>query len=458
MNDIQLTYSPHRIVESIANINIPPNVLRQSNIKNIIPDINQSQTEVKNSVDKLERLRQEQKDGNFISNWWNDRDDHVKDAQIDLNKSIGKLTEKTSTLLVINTAMAKQLHDQQNILLQQQKLLEQQTRDLKSQNNQISEQQKVLEKQQREINLANQGLMEAKGITQEQAMQLVGCVKIVKEAESRIDAANHTLRSDVRQDLRDSIEQYAERLNNGFTEQAKRHTLFEQKITTNFSVQEQQVQKSLEQIIAESALHKTAVQEQLNAAITTLKQHSETLEKKLNLFEQQVAANFSAQAQETQKSLKQLITESALQKTAVQEQLDMAITTIKQHGETLEQQLNNSLFTQSQHTKTELTRFSNDSSEFKTNIEQQLHSHMQTILEKISIQNSINKQLNDTFSGLEAIQSQQTQAQKASEYQLATLLVNYQKSASGNRLAIAVTAILAITSFGWQVAQYFVLN
>ena len=400
MNDIQLTYSPHRIVESIANINIPPNVLRQSNIKNIIPDINQSQTEVKNSVDKLERLRQEQKDGNFISNWWNDRDDHVKDAQIDLNKSIGKLTEKTSTLLVINTAMAKQLHDQQNILLQQQKLLEQQTRDLKSQNNQISEQQKVLEKQQREINLANQGLMEAKGITQEQAMQLVGCVKIVKEAESRIDAANHTLRSDVRQDLRDSIEQYAERLNNGFTEQAKRHTLFEQKITTNFSVQEQQVQKSLEQIM----------------------------------------------------------TESALQKTAVQEQLNMAITTIKQHGETLEQQLNNSLFTQSQHTKTELTRFSNDSSEFKTNIEQQLHSHMQTILEKISIQNSINKQLNDTFSGLEAIQSQQTQAQKASEYQLATLLVNYQKSASGNRLAIAVTAILAITSFGWQVAQYFVLN
>ena len=400
MNDIQLTYSPHRIVESIANINIPPNVLRQSNIKNIIPDINQSQTEVKNSVDKLERLRQEQKDGNFISNWWNDRDDHVKDAQIDLNKSIGKLTEKTSTLLVINTAMAKQLHDQQNILLQQQKLLEQQTRDLKSQNNQISEQQKVLEKQQREINLANQGLMEAKGITQEQAMQLVGCVKIVKEAESRIDAANHTLRSDVRQDLRDSIEQYAERLNNGFTEQAKRHTLFEQKITTNFSVQEQQVQKSLEQIMTESASHKTAIQEQLNAAITTL----------------------------------------------------------KQHGETLEQQLNNSLFTQSQHTKTELTRFSNDSSEFKTNIEQQLHSHMQTILEKISIQNSINKQLNDTFSGLEAIQSQQTQAQKASEYQLATLLVNYQKSASGNRLAIAVTAILAITSFGWQVAQYFVLN
>lgn len=66
-------------------------------------------------------------------------------------------------------------------------------------------------------------------------------------------------------------------------------------------MQEQQVQKSLEQIMTESASHKTAIQEQLNAAITTLKQHSETLEKKLNLFEQQVAANFSAQAQETQK-------------------------------------------------------------------------------------------------------------------------------------------------------------
>jgi len=280
----------------------------------------------------------------------------------------------------------------------------------------------------------------------------------LKEAELRIEESNHALRAYIKQDLRDSVEQCLERLNNGFSEQAKLHSLFEQKFVTNFSIQEQQVQKSLEQLMAEGALHKAAVQEQLNAAITTLKEHGEALEKQLNLFEQQVADNFSAQAQEAKKSLNHLMTENALQKTAVQEQLNTAITTLKQHGEMLEQQLNNSFSTQSQHTKTELTRFSNDSSEFKTNIEQQLHAHLQTILEKISIQNSITKQLNDTFSGLEAIQSQQTQAQKASEAQLATLLVNYQKSASGNRLAIAGTAILAIASLGWQVAQYFVLN
>lgn len=397
MKNIELTYSPSRIVEGIANIEIPLYVFRQSNIKNIIPDIHKSQIEVKNSVDKLEQLRQEQKDGNFIGNWWKDRDDHVKDAQINLNKSIGKLTEKTSTLLVVNTAMAKQLNEQQNILLQQQKLLEQQTRDLKSQNNQISEQQKVLENQQREINLANQGLMEAKGVTQEQAMQLVGCVKLVKEAEGRIDAANHALRSDVKQDLRDSIAQYVERLDKVFSEQAKRNNFFEQKLNNNFSAQEQLIKRSLEKIVDEGDLQKTAIQEQLAATITTLKQQFETLEKHFN----------------------------------------------------------NSFSIQAKNINSELSIFSNESSEFKTRLEKNLHIYNKKIIAKILQQDATTKQLYDKFIGLEAIHNQQTQIQKAIETQLENLQVNYKKNAAGNRLAITGTAILSIFSVGWQVAQYF---
>lgn len=397
MNDIQLTYSPSRIVEGIANIEIPPDVLRKSNIKNIIPDINQSQTDVKNSVDKLERLRQEQKDGNFIGNWWNDRDDHVKDAQIELNKSIGKLSEKTSTLLIVNTAMAKQLHDQQNILLKQQELLDQQTKELKLQNYKISEQQKALKDQQEEINKANKGLMEAKGLTQEQAKKLVGCVSRVTEAEDRIDAANHALRADVKKDLHNSIEQYVERLENNFAEQAKRHNFFEQQVTNNFSVQEQQIKKSLEQVVSEGVLQKTAVQEQLAATIATL----------------------------------------------------------KQQGQTLEHQLNNSLSIQLQNIKSELLIFSNEASEFKNIIEEKLYVHQQKTIEQISAHDATTKQLYDTFRELEAIQNQQAQIQKANEAQLATLQGNYKKNAVGNRLAIAATAVLAIFSLSWQVGQYF---
>lgn len=389
-----------QIIQAFSSADVPERIFRESNIKELIHSMTTEQDSVQSDTQRLEALRKEKKDGNVLGNWWHDRDDKVQDAQINLNKSIGRLTQKSSQLLIVNTAISKILNDQQRILLEQQHILKNQTDTLEEQNHKILEQQKLLEKQQQDINKANQGLMEAKGITQEQAQQLVGCVKLVKEAESRIDAANNALRSNVRQDLRDSIEQCVERLDNGFVEQTKRHAIFEQKFTNDFLAQARQTQKALEQIMAEGALQKTAVQEQLATAIAML----------------------------------------------------------KQQGETLEHQLTNSFSSQSQHAKAELAQFASDSAEFKSDINQKLHVHIQAILETVSVQDAAAKQLYDKFKEMEAIQNQQAQAQKASETQLATLQVKYQKSADGNRLVIAGTAILAIFSVGWQVAQYFLLN
>ena len=170
-----------QIVQVFSSVDIPEKIIRDSNIKDLIRDMTAEQDSVQSDARRLEQLRQEKKEGNFIANWWNDRDDKVQDAQIDLNKSIGRLTQKSSQLLIVNTAISKVLHDQQRILLE--------TYTLEEQNRKILEQQKLLEKQQQDINKANQGLMEAKGITQEQAQQLVGCVKLVKEAENRIGAS-----------------------------------------------------------------------------------------------------------------------------------------------------------------------------------------------------------------------------------------------------------------------------
>lgn len=389
-----------QIIQAFSSADVPERIFRESNIKELIHSMTTEQDSVQSDTQRLEALRKEKKDGNVLGNWWHDRDDKVQDAQINLNKSIGRLTQKSSQLLIVNTAISKILNDQQRILLEQQHILKNQTDTLEEQNHKILEQQKLLEKQQQDINKANQGLMEAKGITQEQAQQLVGCVKLVKEAESRIDAANNALRSNVRQDLRDSIEQCVERLDNGFVEQTKRRAIFEQKFTNDFLAQARQTQKALEQIMAEGALQKTAVQEQLATAIAML----------------------------------------------------------KQQGETLEHQLTNSFSSQSQHAKAELAQFARDSAEFKSDINQKLHVHIQAILETVSVQDAAAKQLYDKFKEMEAIQNQQAQAQKASETQLATLQVKYQKSADGNRLVIAGTAILAIFSVGWQVAQYFLLN
>ena len=163
-----------QIVQVFSSVDIPEKIIRDSNIKDLIRDMTAEQDSVQSDARRLEQLRQEKKEGNFIANWWNDRDDKVQDAQIDLNKSIGRLTQKSSQLLIVNTAISKVLHDQQRILLEQQNILKRQTYTLEEQNRKILEQQKLLEKQQQDINKANQGLMEAKGITQEQAQQLVG--------------------------------------------------------------------------------------------------------------------------------------------------------------------------------------------------------------------------------------------------------------------------------------------
>ena len=386
------------IIHAFSSVEVPEKIIRDSNIRELILGMRTEQEAVQTDAQRLERLRQEKKEGNFFGNWLNDRDDKVQDAQIDLNKTIGRLTQKSSQLLIVNTAISKVLNDQQRILLEQQNILKQQ-----EQNRKILEQQNLLEKQQQDINKANQGLMEAKGITQEQAQQLVGCVKLVKEAESRISEANQTLRSGIEQNLHDSVERYLGRLNSGFAEQEQRYDAFEQQVIGGFSTQSQQAQEALERIAADSA--------QLNANL--------------------------------------------------QEQLASTVATLGQQREAFEQQLTTAFSTLSQRAQAELVRFASDTTEFKVDIGQQLQAHVQTVLEKISAQDATIQQLHKTIKSVEqkqdAVQHEQIQALKALEGQFATLQTEQQKGAKSNRLAVAVVATLALVSLGWQVVQHFAL-
>lgn len=443
-----------QIIQAFSSVDVPERIIRDSNIKELVHGMTAEQNAVQSDAQRLERLRQEKKDGNFIGNWWNDRDDKVQDAQIDLNKSIGRLTQKSSQLLIVNTAISKVLNDQQRILLEQQNILKCQTDTLEEQNRKILEQQKLLEKQQQDINQANQGLMETKGLTQEQAQQLVGCVKLVKEAESRIGAANQALRSSVEQHLNDSVERCLGHLNSGFAEQAQRHDAFEHQLKSAFTAQSRHTQTELERFSAESALLKSALEQQLETTIADLGRCRET-------FEQQLTSAFSAQ---------------------------------------------------SQHAQAELARFSGETTEFKTNIGQQLQTHIQTVLEKTAAQDAAAQQqreaisiqlkklqqdvvadveqkmlaLCETVKGVEqkheAVQQEQAKALQAqrdslvrsvqrleadlsdkaealnrTETQLTTIHAEQQKSASSNRLALAAVACLVLASLAWQVAQHFAL-
>lgn len=437
-----------QIIQAFSSVDVPERIIRESNIRDLLHGMLSEQHAVQSDAQRLERLRQEKKEGNFIGNWWHDRDDKVQDAQIDLNKSIGRLTQKSSQLLIVNTAISKVLNDQQRILLEQQQTLKRQTDTLEEQNHKIFAQQKLLEKQQQDINQANQGLMEAKGLTQEQAQQLVGCVKLVREAESRISMANQALKSDVEQHLNESVAQCLGRLDTGFADQQQLHDAFKQQITNAFSVQSQQARAELDHISLESAQLKSAVEAQLESTIATLGQHREA-------FEQQLTSVFS---------------------------------------------------TQSQNVQAELERFASDTAAFKANIGQQLQEHIQSILEKTAAQDAAAQQLHEAISAqlkksqqdivsaleqkvlelremIKDVEQKQEIAQqeqaKVLEVQRESLerrsqhleaglsgqgeelknveahLTSLQTEQKNNRLAVVALTCLSLVSLGWQLAQRF---
>ena len=207
-----------QIVRALSVADVPQKVVDESNIEDLIAAMLVDKETVADSNSRLERLRQEKKEGNLITNWWGELDEKVQEAHLDLNRAIGRLTQKSSQLLVVNTAMSRVLSDQQVILLKQQEVLLQQARELKQQDEKILEQQTQLAEQQRQLNAANQGLMEAKGVTQEQAIKLVGCVTRVTEAESKIDAANEALRSALGNEMECVVAQCDERVRGAVVE------------------------------------------------------------------------------------------------------------------------------------------------------------------------------------------------------------------------------------------------
>lgn len=281
-----------QVVRAFSSVDLPEAIFKSSNIKDLIIAMAASQRTVGNQAEKLEQLRKEKKDANFISNYWHDRNDGIQEAQLDLNTSIGNLTQKSSQLLIVNTAISKVLSNQQQILLQQQNLLEQQTNELKNQNLKILDQQKELEQQQKEINAANQGLLEAKGLTQEQAQQLVGCVVRVTDAEMRIDLAN--------QELLNTVEQRYANLEHSLTDQLSVYVEETKTKLDHFSSNCSELSASLEQKLhahTQAVLEKTIVQDEV------VQQLQGNLTQRLKTQQQAYLAIVDQKGQETRELL-----------------------------------------------------------------------------------------------------------------------------------------------------------
>lgn len=185
------------IVNAISQMVIPTEIFEKSEFKQAINDFKSAQESVQDSLDSVESKRQIVKEGSSIGNWWNNRNEALRDAQLDLNKSIGILTKQSSDLILFNTAISKVLVSQQKVLHEQQELLQKQATELASQNKSIGKQQVDLSEQQEKLLEVNKGLLEAKGITREHAEKLVGCVSRVEIAEQKMELSNQELERSV---------------------------------------------------------------------------------------------------------------------------------------------------------------------------------------------------------------------------------------------------------------------
>lgn len=266
-----------QIVQAFSKLTIPEKIIQDSNIGDLIKNTLADKKSVSDENSRLQELRDEQKKGNFASNLWNDRDGKIKDAHLDLNQSIGRLTQSSSVLLVLNTAMSKVLSHQQTLVLKQQEQLEEQAHELKLQNEKIFTQHELLAEQKKEANAANQELLQAMCIAQEQANKLVSCITLVMETENRINAANEALRFTLTNDMRDAVVQCEEHIGEARIELRSLQKDFEQRqdeVTQSLSIQ---VRDGLEQLASNSETFRSDVTAQLQthmqATLNALAKH-----------------------------------------------------------------------------------------------------------------------------------------------------------------------------------------
>jgi hypothetical protein len=81
-----------QIVEAFSTVELPQQIFAAGKIPELIQRMADARSEIDDDGARLSRLRREKADGNFVTNWWNDLDDRIQSASLDLSQSIGSLT------------------------------------------------------------------------------------------------------------------------------------------------------------------------------------------------------------------------------------------------------------------------------------------------------------------------------------------------------------------------------
>lgn len=296
-----------QIVQAFSSMEVSERIIRSADIRELVGGMLSAQDEVGRNAEEVERARQEKKGGSLIGNWWKDRDDKLLDAQIDLQKSIGSLSRKSSQLLIVNAAISRVLSDQQRSLLQQQNMLKQQADLLEEQNRRILGQQRALEQQQREVDAASQGWLEARDLSAEQTDQLAGSMRRLEQAELQMEALNQQLISSVAEDLVTVVSDWRIRLDDLARDFKERHLGLERKLFADFHDHIDQVRLELEANADTVAGLSADLERKLERQTQACQDRSEAQEAAARQLREALAERLKQLRQETLDTLEQSI-------------------------------------------------------------------------------------------------------------------------------------------------------
>ncbi len=185
------------IVKAISEMVIPDDIFENSQFKEVITNYKDSQDKVNSNLEKQRTTRKAVEDGSFFGNLIKGRNSALKDAQLDLNYSLGELTKQSSELILFNTAISKVLVSQQNILHSQQDVLQKQASEIEIQNTKINDSQIKIGEAQKRIEEAHAGLLKALKISDHQAIKLIDCADRLELAEQKMELSNRDLERSV---------------------------------------------------------------------------------------------------------------------------------------------------------------------------------------------------------------------------------------------------------------------
>ena len=510
-----------------ARTETPQEIHSESERRGLIQAMSAEQEAAESDVQRLEVLhkykqrlgmqRQLKKSEDMIGSLISSQGDKVQDAQIDLNKSMGRLAQKSLQLLVINTSTAEMQGAQQNALQEQQKTLQHQADKLKDQTRKLLEQQKILTQRQESIEAANQGLMAAHRITKEQAQQLVGCANQVTEAEQKFAVANQQLRTALEKNVHDTVTQCLDQLNAGFSSMDLRRLSFEEQVANTLSAQSKRTRERLTlftsasadfQIDMEQKLHHhvQSMVEQAAAQHALLLQREEASTAQLETFQQdvqqdlttalehktlalqetlhgaQLALDAALQEQDKHLQAQRISHESSVQRVgtdllalqaALQEQ-EKHLQVQRTSHESSVQRLGSDLLAleaalQEQDKHLQAQRASHESSVQRLGSDlsaleacvQKENMHLQA--QRASYESSVQRLTIDINGNVDAVKtvavgvSKNTAAASALQHQIDGLRAQQRVEQLMHRRALAVVASIASVSLGWQIARYFAL-